>query len=288
MNDVTYNKFVFVGNRRFVLESMLAENIRPVLTLVAANTHLEKDIVSLGIPFQIFKSKKELLDLLQKQEYEILISNGCPFILPVLEMKPAQYVNIHPSFLPDLKGIDPAIGAILFKRDAGATCHVMDTTIDGGDIISQIKIPYSPDLEVSLCYQLSFKAEKEVFIDALRRSFAPARTQVPTGDEIYYSRCIDDRRIHDRLSVDDIIQRCKAFNNKSQGALLSINGKTYHLHAAKEIHNSYAISSTKDQESGCVLFQYEANIIFRHRGKLIKVTSFTDDLSGVKVGTKLF
>ena len=48
-------------------------------------------------------------------------------------MKKKKYVNIHPSFLPDLRGIDPVLGSILFKRDAGATCHIMSEKIDAGD-----------------------------------------------------------------------------------------------------------------------------------------------------------
>ena len=70
-----------------------------------------------------------------------------------------------------MRGIDPVLGSILFKRDAGATCHIMSEKIDAGDIISQLKIPYSNDLDASLLYQLSFIAEKKVFHMALQKNF---------------------------------------------------------------------------------------------------------------------
>jgi len=288
MNKLITDDFVFVGNRRFVLEIMLAKNIKPIITLVAAGTRLEKEIDSMGIPYTVFRTKEELLQILAEVKFDVLISNGCPYILPISEMKTAKYVNIHPSFLPDLKGIDPAIGAILFERDAGATCHIMDSTIDGGDIISQVKIPYSVDLDVLLCYYLGFEAEKEVFLEALDRRFIPTHKQILTGDEIYYSRSIEDRRIHKGLKVNEIIQRCKAFSNRSQGALIEIEGKEYKLHGAKVIKNSYAKYVTRNKKCGHVLFQYEANLIFRHKGELIKVASVTENFSTIKVGAKIF
>src|SRR6185295_17658889 len=91
--------------------------------------------------------------------------------------------------------MDPVPGALLFGRDAGATCHMMDDGIDTGPIISQVRIPYSEELYAGLLYQLSFKAEQEVFRLALARNFRPARAQSAAKDIVYYTRKKEDLRI---------------------------------------------------------------------------------------------
>ena len=63
----------------------------------------------------------------------------------------------------------------------------MDDTIDGGPIISRVKIPFSKDLDVSLMYQLSFLAEKKVFHESFKENFV-AKINHEEGDWIYYSR----------------------------------------------------------------------------------------------------
>ena len=55
------------------------------------------------------KTDKENRHKLIINDYDILVSNGCPYILPLNELKKAKYVNVHPSLLPNLKGIDPVI-----------------------------------------------------------------------------------------------------------------------------------------------------------------------------------
>ena len=91
--------------------------------------------------------------------------------MPINKIKKGRYTNIHPSYLPDLKGIDPVLGSIKFSRDGGATCHEINERIDDGPIISRIKIPFTKDLDVTVLYQLSFVAEKEVFNEAFKNNF---------------------------------------------------------------------------------------------------------------------
>ena len=144
------------------------------------------------IPYQVIHSKKVLIEEINKTDFNILVSNGCRYILPVSKLPNKKYINFHPSCLPDLKGIDPAIGAILFQRDGGATCHIMNDNIDAGDIISQVKIPYTKDIDVCLMYQLSFIAEKKCFHLAYARNFEPLKAQEADDNAIYYSRTQED------------------------------------------------------------------------------------------------
>ncbi len=148
-------KYVFIGNRMAVLNEMLLMGL---------------DVQILPIP----KSKIELFRNIYLADFDILVSNGCPYILPVSKIRwPHQlFINIHPSLLPDLKGKSPILEAIKFKRPMGATCHLMEDKVDSGAIISQIK--FEPDRkDLNDCYGKAFEAEVEVFKIAFKRSFKP-------------------------------------------------------------------------------------------------------------------
>jgi len=277
-------KFVFVGNRRFVLEEMLKKNVNISKVLVIANTHLEKDIKEMDVFFSIIHSKDELLKELTRIDFDILIANGCPYILPISKMPPKKYVNIHPSYLPDLKGADPTIGSIMFERDSGATCHIMNDGIDSGDIIDQVKIPYTDDLDVSLLYQLSFIAEKKVFSLAYEKGFIPQKKQVKKEGLIYYSRKLEDKQLSFKKSIEEMNRQIRAFQNKSQGCEFNFKGIIYKVHQMEILNNPFLIEYAYYFSEFQVILNYEDCIVFKKGDNLILLRSFTDNLSAISVG----
>lgn len=278
-------RFLFVGNRRFVLEEMVALDLE-VDILVIKNTHLANEKMMANIPHRLIESKDELLKIIAETDFDVFLSNGCPFILPVNDIKPAIYVNIHPSYLPDLRGIDPCLGSIMFRRDAGATCHVINQKIDDGDIISQIKIPYSDDLDVSLLYQLSFLAEKQSFHQAFERSFEPMSKQQLSSTDIYYSRKPEDRILNFQDSAQDIVQTAKAFCNKSQGVFFSYHGKQYKCYEVSVVENSYALDVSKKCKTLEIVFKYEDCLIIKKDDILLKLSRL-ESVDDFLVGTSI-
>jgi len=285
-------RFVFVGNRRFVLEQMLECGIQPSSIYVIAGTHLEKDFLSNKINgvnnYTLVNSKNELLSFLMKDSFDVLVSNGCPYILPVGDLPPARYVNIHPSLLPDLRGVDPVIGAILFERDSGATCHIMDEGIDTGAIISSVRIPFTNDLDVTTLYQLSFMAEKEVFIQAFDCNFAPKYKQQPGSNDIYYSRNPSDQEITFSESNDFLLQKIKAFNNRSQGCFFRVDGQLYRVYSAQRLNNSYLLKLLDKFPDCAVALSYENSIVFRKDGEILRFSDIeNNDRIAISIGTIL-
>jgi len=285
-------RFVFVGNRRFVLEQMVAAGIKPSSVYVVVGSHLERDLQSgdvSGVPDYVpVHNKNELLSLLMNARYDVLVSNGCPFILPVGDLPLARYVNIHPSCLPDLRGVDPVIGAILFKRDAGATCHAMDSGVDTGPIISRIRIPFTDDLDVTTLYQLSFIAEQQVFSKALALGFEPQLEQLKDPGSIYYSRAPADQVISFREDNDTILQKIKAFNNRSQGCTFSIGDGSYSVFSAQRMHNPFLIKFLENYPDCVVGMSYENGIVFRKDGELLRFLEILPaNGQAISVGTNL-
>ena len=79
-------KYIFVGNRKFVLEEMLKIGLDTDI-LVIKNTHLENDKLLKENKHTIISTKKELIDYIENNEFDVLVSNGCPFILPISKLK---------------------------------------------------------------------------------------------------------------------------------------------------------------------------------------------------------
>ena len=286
-------RFLFVGNRRFVLEQMLRAGLEIAGVFIIKGTHLERDLQNGLLPklnnIQYIGSKVELLELVRNTDFDVLISNGCPHILPVEDLPRARYINIHPSYLPDLRGADPTIGSVLLKRDSGATCHVMDTEIDTGPIISRLRIPFTNDLDVTTLYQLSFFAEQKVFSQALALGFEPQYKQPNDAEAIYYSRKPADQVISFSESNDLILQKIKAFNNRSQGCSFSIRGISYRVFSAQRMHNPFILELMEGFPDYVVGMSYENGILFRKDGEVLR---FLDILpangEAISIGTNVF
>lgn len=286
-------RFVFVGNRRFVLDEMLAMGCDIASVFVVGGSHLDRDIQADSERYDALNvirvsSKDQLLHAIANIGFDVLISNGCPYIIPV-DDKERKYVNIHPSFLPDLRGVDPAIGAVLFGRDGGATCHLMDKGIDTGPIISQIKIPYSEDLDVKLLYQLSFIAEKKCFSQALALGFLAQFPQKCNGNEISYKRTIDDSYISFRESNLDLIRKIKAFSNFRSGCFFKIKEKKYKVYSGEIVYNEFALEVSHEFDDGVIFLKLENDILFKKDNALIRFNNvISDDGFSPIVGDRLY
>jgi methionyl-tRNA formyltransferase len=282
-------KFIFIGNRFFVLEEMLRLKLNLVKILVIKNSYLQKELEKIKIEHVVINSKRQLVDEIIQTDFNILLANGCPYILPVSKIKKdkQEFVNIHPSYLPDLRGADPQPGALLFAKDSGVTCHMMDDGIDTGEIISQIKIPYSIDLDVSLLYQLSFMAEKEVFYKAYKNDFKIQSKQVVIGNEIYYSKKDDDLKIDFNKNAEDIYQKIKAFSNRSQGAYFIYQDKIIKVYDCEIVTNDYLLKNIISYQDAEVVLNYEQKLLIKKDNKYLKLKDFNDEISIIKQGSIL-
>jgi len=73
---------------------------------------------------------------------------------PLLSAFTGRIINIHPSLLPEFKGLkawEQAFNADV--TETGCTVHWVDASLDGGDIISQKAVPVLPDDSVDSLYR---------------------------------------------------------------------------------------------------------------------------------------
>lgn len=271
-------RYVFSGNRIEVFKKMLEYELKIFKVLAIENSYLHKYLIEIKYKdFEVIKSKTHLINTLNLLEFDIFIANGLPYILPISKLKAGnhkRFINIHPSFLPDLKGADPIPGSLLFARDSGATCHEMDDGIDTGEIISQYKIDYNKNIDCSLLYLLCFKAEAKVFEEALKNNFKIQFNQELTNNLIYYSFKEKDRIINLKESAKDFIRKVNAFSNKSKGAILKINEKELLIYSAYEIQNETFDELFMDAKNATIILSYEESFLLKWNSNYIKVQSY--------------
>lgn len=206
---------LFIGNRDNVLKKMIDLKMNITKILCVENSYLEKYLKENHIEYELITDKQMLLDKIKISDFDILISNGCPYIIPVSKLKKQHqtFINVHPSLLPDLKGKHPINGALLFNRKAGTTCHLMDDTIDAGSIIAQIPIDINEDVDLELLYKISFLAEADVFEIAYKRDFIEDSAMNLSNlntEYLYYSRDDADLLINFNSDNDSIVRKIKA------------------------------------------------------------------------------
>lgn len=277
-------KVIFIGNRYQVLASLfLFEGICDVKIFALADSHLERWLIENKKNYEVFSlaDKKKMEFLLETLEYDILVSNGCPFILSdkTLSIPGRIFLNVHPTVLPKLRGKTPLNG-VFFNNEKcfGATMHFIDVGIDTGRIISQIKIKRTPDIDLGLVYYLSFKAEGLAFTKGFSRlvkSNFKYKGIKQKGISSYFNReegmmILDPRNDSNEL----LIRKIRSFSIFSQGVILTLEGNRIIVFDAQVITNKYILNLFKNISVGEVALNYDGKILLRTKEGLLKINSY--------------
>ncbi|MGA4721401.1 phosphoribosylglycinamide formyltransferase [Fictibacillus nanhaiensis] len=129
----------------------------------------------LGIPTYSFLPKtfaskadfeKEIVSELQSYGVEFIVLAGYMRLVGEVLLKAYEgcIINIHPSYLPAFPGKD-AVGQALKANvaETGVTVHYVDSGMDTGPIIEQVRIPVLPgDTEQTLQQRIQ-KAEHQLY-----------------------------------------------------------------------------------------------------------------------------
>lgn len=88
------------------------------------------------------KNINEVIDILKDKNIELLITINYRFIIPLEIIESVFYAfNIHGSLLPKYRGRTPHVWSIINgETETGITTHLLEKSVDTGDIIYQKKI----------------------------------------------------------------------------------------------------------------------------------------------------
>lgn len=279
---------IFIGSRSAVLKSLMhIKELDIKMVFIQRDSWLdnnyEKEFSNTDIQHDFFdvRDKEKIIKKLSKMDYDILISNGCPIILPISQIKRNNqfFINIHPTLLPDLKGKTPLNGVFLTDRKyIGATMHFMDDGIDTGSIIHKEKVFLSDDIDQGLVYKISFDLEQEAFDKGIKKIIKSqykfeGDPQVSEGS--YFNRTPELQQINlQKDNTDLIIKKIKSFGIIGQGCKLSLLNKDLVVYSAQKIINHYLLNKYSNNLLGEIVLEYDNKFIFKTNDGLIKIISF--------------
>jgi len=100
-------KIVFIGNRSKVFEVISSnKKVKLVHAFVIEQPLIEDKSLCEITRLDSKGQKEELINALNSLEYDICISAGCTYVLPMTKLPQNKiFINCHPSVLPFGKGI---------------------------------------------------------------------------------------------------------------------------------------------------------------------------------------
>lgn len=274
-------KVVYIGNRPKVLESIISNNRLKLVKAFIINQPLIFDREGFNIERLSSKGQKQyLVDSLLNLDFDICVSAGCSYILPMDILNPEKiYINCHPSVLPLGKGIHPLNECFLSGNNiAGVTIHLLVNELDAGDILNQISFELTEDVDLSLLYAFIFDLEAELLSETINNLLDNNMTynSVPqTGIETYYSRENELKKFNAyEISVREIIKNSRAFSASNLGVVLIFNDVKLIVFTIQEIKNKFIINRYKNVNSGTLIFINDDVALMKISDGLVKATKF--------------
>lgn len=90
----------------------------------------------------ISEDNEEILNKLKNLSPDLIVLAGYMKIIPpsIIKEFKGKIINLHPSILPDFKGLNADKKSFSAKKSCGITIHYADEELDSGDIILQYRI----------------------------------------------------------------------------------------------------------------------------------------------------
>jgi phosphoribosylglycinamide formyltransferase 1 len=115
---------------------------------------------------------------LQKHNLDLICCAGFMRIMTSVLIAPwsGRMLNIHPSLLPDYKGLHTHARAIADGRsEAGCTVHFVTEELDGGPIVAQARVPILADDTEEILSARVLAEEHALYVRALAQVAASTR-----------------------------------------------------------------------------------------------------------------
>jgi methionyl-tRNA formyltransferase len=194
------------------LEALLASEHEVVLAVThPASTHAYESIWSdsvadlataSGIPVVVRnRPDEDVVRALKDADPDIIVANNWRTWIPphVFDLPRFGTLNVHDSLLPAYAGFAPVIWALLNgETEVGVTAHLMNDTLDAGDIVLQRAVPVGPTDTATDLFHRTVDLIGPIVVDALARIAAGDQDfvkQDPAKASFFHKRSIEDSRM---------------------------------------------------------------------------------------------
>lgn len=173
-------------------------------TVYERNNPIVKHLESLGNEVVHYREKLvQSSKVLEGIDYIISYAYGYILDKTIVSMYKGRIINLHPSLLPWNKGRDPVFWSIWDETPKGVTIHLIDESIDTGDILVQEEIHFEEDETLLDCYHKANEAVEQLFIREWENIISGRIKPIPQppGGTIHYKR---DRNFYQNLNMTTV------------------------------------------------------------------------------------
>ena len=128
--------------------------------------------------------ERRLLRLLRRQRVELVLLAGFMRVLSasLVEAWYGRILNIHPSLLPDFKGLNPQAQALAAGvSKSGASVHLVTAELDSGPVLGQAEVPVLPGDDQARLAARILRAEHQLY-PRVAAEYAAYLQSNPSGD----------------------------------------------------------------------------------------------------------
>jgi methionyl-tRNA formyltransferase len=158
----------------------------------------------------------ELLQRLREVDPDVIVAtNWRTWIPPTIFSLPEHgTLNVHDSLLPAYAGFSPLIWALINdEKEVGVTAHMMDDTLDAGDVVLQRAVPVGPRDTTADLFRKTVELFGPITVDGLAE-IASGRTDFTKQDRskasFFHKRAEEDLRIDWTWSAEELDRLVRA------------------------------------------------------------------------------
>ncbi|MGW6917453.1 methionyl-tRNA formyltransferase [Kitasatospora sp. NPDC054939] len=194
-----------------------------------------------GVPVLIRNrpDDEELLERLKAAEPDAIVATNWRTWIPESVFGLPRYgtLNVHDSLLPAYAGFSPLIWALINgEKEVGVTAHLMNETLDAGDIVLQRAVPVGPRDTTTDLFHKTLELFGPITVDGLAE-LASGRTDFPKQDRsrasFFHKRAEEDIRIDWRWPADRLDRLVRAQSAPYPAAFTHHRGRRLEILAAE-------------------------------------------------------
>ncbi|MDR7277200.1 methionyl-tRNA formyltransferase [Catenuloplanes atrovinosus] len=187
----------------------------------------------------------ELLERLRAADPDVIVATNWRTWIPprIFTLPRLGTLNVHDSLLPAYAGFSPLIWALINgEKEVGVTAHMMDETLDAGDIVLQRSVPVGPRATTTELFHATLDLFGPITVDGLAL-IASGRTDWVKQDRskasFFHKRADEDCRIDWNWPAEDLDRLVRAQSYPYPSAYTYHRGRRLEILSAEVSANIY-------------------------------------------------
>ncbi|GIE98658.1 methionyl-tRNA formyltransferase [Paractinoplanes rishiriensis] len=187
----------------------------------------------------------ELFEQLRAAESDVIVATNWRTWIPprIFNLPRLGTLNVHDSLLPAYAGFSPLIWALINgEKEVGVTAHLMDETLDAGDIVLQRAVPVGPRDTTTDLFHRTLELFGPITVDGLEL-LGSGRTDWTKQDRsrasFFHKRADEDCRIDWTWSPEELDRLVRAQSYPYPSAYTFHRGRRLEILSAEVSQNRY-------------------------------------------------